>query len=1652
MSREIDERLVAMYFDNSQFERGAKQTIKTMEELKTSLDMEGMGESLSTVAKATEKTFGKKNTKKTLGVFTKSLNMMGKAAKTAFRITTAPLRPLTNSLRTLGSYTRKVLGFDLGQKLVSTGENLVRAFTVDPLKSGWNEYELKMDSIKTILTGTKAEFKKTFGEDYTEEMHLEKVKEALEELNKYADKTVYSFRDMTSNIGKFTNNGVKLNDAVSAMKGISNAAALAGQGTQQASMAMYNLAQAIGVGKLTKIDWKSIETANMATVEFKQSFMDVAVAMGNLEKIGNKYYIKEDKQATALSNKKKKLTKEEQDAALKAREVTVENFANTLHKGWADSTVITRALGIFSGDVSDDILASWGFNPEQIKQLRETGDAANKAATEVRTFSKMMDALKESAQSGWAISWEYIFGDVNEATAFWTDLNTRFSGILDAISDKRNKILEEWRGLNKKITGYRYQTQTKTKTTKDKKGKKHTKIWTETVEVPIYEETEDGRKILIDSLNRLLDTIQLVSEAIKKAWSSVFGEMDGKKLLDLTKGFSDFTERLKTFFGSMDDPKSNIAKLTHGLTGIFRVAKLVGDVFKFIGEFVWSLMGPAITWLIERLDKFATIMDSGLFKGNLAEVFGKIVKKIKSLTATKILKWLKETGAAFGDFFGKVKEKAKTFLRDQGFGGVVDWLSNAKKTIVDAWNSVVESIRTFFKTNSVGQFIVNTWEWLKNLAISIWGTATNPETWDNVKKWIEGAYTTISGTWNTVSQEIVKWINSDGIGSFITDAWGWISEKAVSVYNYVTNPETWNNFGSILNEAWTFISGIWETVKNYVTNPETWNNFGSILNEAWTSISATWETVKKEILGWIDSSGIGKFFVDTWNYIVEQFTGKQQTSSENESKPAEEMAENSKVTSASVAQTASFFDTIIGAVSSLVDKVKGWDGWATIGEFFHNFWNDLTETGKTFKDKSVLGQVLNLVDRFARFILAIIDKILSLGESTLQGDYLPAILTALAVLVAKIGTIIYYSKLSQYVKGTDSFATSMLKIAASIAIIAAAIAGLGAIPEDIFWSGVGRILGIAIVLGGLVAAIRKLENTAESADSKDLGERASKVLNKLISMVGIVATLWIAMEKLPAIIKAFSDVDATKFGAVKDTMLGLAGLIGAIGIIFVVLAKVNVSPQAVGYALIGIVGMIASVFLTLNGIVLTVYEIGALIEGLGTDKVLGYAKTVKEFFQSIGELLGSFVGGFAGGKDAAYMEETTKGMVKAGEIAKDIDEEGISKLSIAMQSLKTIGDNLPKDATPFEQFFTGKIKFKDVGDMLTSLVNGMYAASVTAKGFVKDQSLLDAFKKVFDTLESLFAASEFFAKYKNFSGSVQDMIGTLKWMLTNPITKNYDFRDGANQGSYAINSFKEFVEDVVSLFNVAILESAPQVDATPIFTAMLTSLEDTSAEGQQRLISSLQKLLGGFNFSSVSGSLNPLEGMSGLLGGIDLSSFQVNGSFDAGKFLGIDLSSDDPGGINSVLQGVIDKVDLTAYQTKGQTMMSSVVEGMKEDLKSETIKATISPVWDETSIPPMLDLGNEEIKIVGTVKLDTTDLTNIKNTIVDQTTRNMQQISLSARELGARIDHMSTAIANIRFVLDTGVIAGAVDQRLGITAAKLSRTSANAYTNYMEIS
>ena len=403
MSNTVDDRIVSMQFDNAQFEKAVGQTITTLGNLDKALQLENGAK-------------GFENLNKAVGVVSFSKIQNG-------------IESLQDSFSLWGVVARRAV-----ENVVDTVEgkllSAIKKIALDPINDGFKEYELKMGSIQTIMAST--------GED------LATVKGYLEELNTYSDKTIYKFSDMTNNIGKFTNAGVKLDDAVAAIKGISNEAAISGANTNEASRAMYNFSQALSSGYVKLIDWKSIENANMATVGFKDALLETAEALGNVQKNADGTY--------------KVLTKNSNGKTMKESISATKNFNDSLAHQWMTTDVLTETLKHYATDVREltkaekaeyeASLKKKGFNEIQIKNIESMGIKAADAATEVKTYTMMVDALMEAIGSGWATTFELIIGDFNEAKAMWTSVNNVLSGIVDKVSDARNQFLKGFLGNN----------------------------------------------------------------------------------------------------------------------------------------------------------------------------------------------------------------------------------------------------------------------------------------------------------------------------------------------------------------------------------------------------------------------------------------------------------------------------------------------------------------------------------------------------------------------------------------------------------------------------------------------------------------------------------------------------------------------------------------------------------------------------------------------------------------------------------------------------------------------------------------------------------------------------------------------------------------------------------------------------------------------------------------------------------------------------------------------------------------------------------------------------------------------------------------------------------------------------------------------------
>ena len=378
MSKKVDERVVEMRFDNKDFESNVKTTMSTLDRLKAALKLPTSSKSLDGVANAaknsTSNISGLSSAVETVNARFSAMQVVGMTALS--NITSAALR---------------------------AGANFVKSFTIEPITSGFREYELQMNSIQTILANTKS--KGTTMSDVTA---------ALDELNEYADLTIYNFAEMTKNIGTFTAAGVDLDTSVGAIKGIANLGAMSSSTSAQVSTAMYQLSQALATGRVSLMDWNSVVNAGMGGEQFQNALKRTAKNFGyDVDGMIKKYG----------------------------------SFRESLTQGgWLTAEVLNETLNQIGGAYDATALKAKGYSDQQIKDILDLADTATKAATEVKTFTQLMDTLKEAAGSGFAKMWQNIFGDFEQAKEFFSGLHETLEPLVTGPIDALNSVIEDAMG------------------------------------------------------------------------------------------------------------------------------------------------------------------------------------------------------------------------------------------------------------------------------------------------------------------------------------------------------------------------------------------------------------------------------------------------------------------------------------------------------------------------------------------------------------------------------------------------------------------------------------------------------------------------------------------------------------------------------------------------------------------------------------------------------------------------------------------------------------------------------------------------------------------------------------------------------------------------------------------------------------------------------------------------------------------------------------------------------------------------------------------------------------------------------------------------------------------------------------------------------
>lgn len=602
----IDERIVKMSFDNRDFEKGISQTLQSLEKLNEVLKNTSNVEVYSNLSKSLKDIKGQLSTlnidelnklDKTDSIWTKfgntlstvgrgiagfigNIDFSGTLSKLGFSFDDATegsnglsrsVEEVTNKFSALGIMGVTALA-NITNKAVNAGMNLLKSFAIDPITDGFGEYELKMDSIKTILTNTAK-----YG------TNLDDVNKALNELNEYSDKTIYNFGQMTDNIGKATAAGLNLKDSVTFVKGMSNAAAGFGVDANRMAGATYQMTQALAAGVIRLQDWNSLQQAGMGGEMMQEQMYKAAESLG--------IYV--DKSIP---------------------------FRDSLQSNWLTSKVFMKAMENMANDPS-----------------------LTQAATEVTSFTKLLGTLKETVGSGWAQSFEHIFGNKEQSTKLWTGLSESLGDIINKSAEARNKVLEFWNA-------------------------------------------NGGRDAVISGLGNVFTSLGKVLGSVKEAFQEVFPPMTGEKLVEISNKFKEFTEKIKITDGAAK-------KIKDAFKGVFTVFDTVIDsVGKVISSFspLGDVLGSVFNVVLNvasGLGRMVTNIGQAIQKAN---IFDSIASGIRTVCG-----WLSTAINSLGDAFSGFSDKLRKVDFSKPFeaiGKIFTWFGTILKPVADGIGKALESI------------------------------------------------------------------------------------------------------------------------------------------------------------------------------------------------------------------------------------------------------------------------------------------------------------------------------------------------------------------------------------------------------------------------------------------------------------------------------------------------------------------------------------------------------------------------------------------------------------------------------------------------------------------------------------------------------------------------------------------------------------------------------------------------------------------------------------------------------------------------------------------------------------------------------------------------------------------------------------------------
>lgn len=917
----VDRRIVEMQFDNKDFEKHVQTSVDTLDKLKKSLNLEQSAKGFYELDRAAKSV---------------NLSALAEAAEA-----------ITSKFSFIGTVSDQVFrriadaAINVGAKI----KGFVEELTIKPVATGFDEYETQINAIQTIMSNTRDELTKR-GLDDGERLAL--VNEKLDELNHYADKTIYNFTEMTHNIGTFTAAGVELDTAVASIQGIANLAAISGSTSEQASRGMYQLSQAISTGTVRLQDWNSVVNAGMGGEVFQKALLRTADAMG----------VTVDATVTETTKGGKKIKKTIQRTASDCVEAAG-SFRDSLSQGWLTDEVLTKTLEQLSWDFEQEAkdmgytaenmeegiakamekhkldLIGQGYTKEAAEEIVQLAKDASEAATKVKTFTQLFDTLKEAAQSGWTQTWQYIIGDFEQAKELLTSISDHFGKIIDASAQARNQIMAGWANLG-------------------------------------------GRDELIQSFWNVVAAIENIVGVIRKEFKTFFPPTTGRQLFNLTKQIREFTDRVK----AITENSEVMAKFGRVAAG----AAAALDTLKTAA--VWAL------GILRQLFGITEPMAGGILDmvASVGDFLVEIRKTLRvSDTVQKALSTLGAGAKMVRDLFtkaisaiGKTVTNVVTKIKASGIFGKIG------KAIGAFTAKIPDAVRAI-------EF------WGKAIADSIQKSETLQKAWGGIKGFFSNLIRNVKNVAGRIQAVVSSFMGADTSGK--AGLWEKIKARFAAGFSSLSD---W--FG----EARETLLQKWSDLRDFI-----YNLFTNTLPRYLTGLKA------KAITNWPWLEQVFGFFEKAWARIeafcaplIKQIGERGQAIRDAVQKLFDGDGNGEEVRFGQTLMNAATkaWETIRSFFGKLVDK--------TIPEWFEKVkainWGGLIKTAFGVFTGIKLLSAITAIGRLGKGLASLGDGLKGIG-GMMKG-------------IAKDGLTV-----TKVVQNKDSFSTSLLKVAAAIGVMVAAV-------------------------------------------------------------------------------------------------------------------------------------------------------------------------------------------------------------------------------------------------------------------------------------------------------------------------------------------------------------------------------------------------------------------------------------------------------------------------------------------------------------------------------------------------------------------------------------------------------------------------------------